>query len=1357
MRGQRIESDRKSGLERFGLERSGLSFSPWIALTLATCLGLAGLGPLASAASAQEAGLTCEADDFSNPVLDAGWQSVFLGDADPGLGGAELVDGRLRVSATGSELYHGDDHGLFVYRQAQGDFRVEVDLAEVIQDVGGQYRKACLMVRGTVGIDAGLGLRDPRLMACFVPHFPTPDVPAYQFDVRFADGAGAVELASTVTNSPEPVSFAFTRRGSKVTVSYSADGGLTWVEPVGGAGGTVEIELGDVVHAGLMVASYDPTQAFSVDFDDFRICRPDDGPPADGRMAPACDPDQGLDVIYLLDRSESMTAPFAADPTGAAGSKLDAALDALERIHGQLELRQDGTRAALITFSGVEEDPAANLASSAQVRVSLTPNLNSVGDAVRALRTESPTPLATTPTALALRETVEVLQAAADPARRPLLIWVTDGVPNIDDEGRGPDAYTLPEIYGISLKDDNQVFLPWGEIAWLGRFNGPTDTFDGEPLADSMRALEDLAALPTQPAIYGVAVHGNGIELGTYKDDLVEYGAYVSGGRSFSASSALDLQQAADSVLVDLDCGAPGTGTIGDAVWNDLNGNGHQDASEPGIAGVTLNVKDSADNPVATATTDLGGGYLIRGLAPGTYTVSVDITSLPTGIDVATFDADGLGTAHQTTVVVEAFGVDRGVDFGYRASGGGGPDVPSTTSCDIDTFDGDTGGQGLEAWTVTAIGGADQGGAELVDGQLQLTSNGSTLWDDDRFHFAYRTASGDFRVEVDVEDLIAGPARASFRKGGLMIRGGLSVRAPRLMVQYIPNLPDPPGPAGPMLQFGYRAFDGQRGQSLSFVEAPIGLPVRVAIERRGTTYSAWFSTDGGITWQQQTQGWQGGVVDLDLGEEVYVGLSVASYDTNTPMTLAFDDFAVCAPDPQLPPTPPTPQCDGDRPLDVVYALDLSGSMTGSFPGAADRVEAARDALVRLGTVLSNRGDGSRAALIVYSGDAGATDTETLENSARLLSGLTSDFGALATVLGQVGAANSSADATTTTPLALHAAVNLLADGLAPGHRPMVVLLTDGLPNVDLAGRGPYVAESELSPVTLLDASGNFLAPGQVAWQGDFIGSLGGFEGEPVAQAMAQAVGLRDLIPELQVFSLALQATSDPTELGHLLTLLASQTDGGTLSATSSAEAQAAIDAIYGVASCGAPLVPDDVPPTVLFTAPADGLCLRAGEPQTLVGRYVEPYPATGEDGEPAPLVIQLVTSDGASQSFLPAIGADGVFTVPLPHLGTASGIATALATGTDSSDNVARTSRSWTVDAETPTVRLILDGEAFGAPGAAPPAGAQPVLLGRRVAFSASVNDGPGAPPTATLTLNGAPYSAGLTATVTFRNSAAVG
>jgi hypothetical protein len=52
---------------------------------------------------------------------------------------------------------------------------------------------------------------------------------------------------------------------------------------------------------------------------------------------------------------------------------------------------------------------------------------------------------------------------------------------------------------------------------------------------------------------------------------------------------------------------------IGHRVWKDLNGNGIQDANEPGIAGVTVELFDSANKLVATTVTDFNGNYYFGG------------------------------------------------------------------------------------------------------------------------------------------------------------------------------------------------------------------------------------------------------------------------------------------------------------------------------------------------------------------------------------------------------------------------------------------------------------------------------------------------------------------------------------------------------------------------------------------------------------------------------------------------------------------------------------------------------------------------------------------------------------------------
>ena len=74
-------------------------------------------------------------------------------------------------------------------------------------------------------------------------------------------------------------------------------------------------------------------------------------------------------------------------------------------------------------------------------------------------------------------------------------------------------------------------------------------------------------------------------------------------------------------------CSPPAcTGKIGDFVWADLDGDGCQDAGEPGIPGVQVELYRgcAAGAPfVKSATTDLTGHYLFTDLCAGSYTVVI--------------------------------------------------------------------------------------------------------------------------------------------------------------------------------------------------------------------------------------------------------------------------------------------------------------------------------------------------------------------------------------------------------------------------------------------------------------------------------------------------------------------------------------------------------------------------------------------------------------------------------------------------------------------------------------------------------------------------------------------------------------
>ena len=133
-----------------------------------------------------------------------------------------------------------------------------------------------------------------------------------------------------------------------------------------------------------------------------------------------------------------------------------------------------------------------------------------------------------------------------------------------------------------------------------------------------------------------------------------------------AASDQFDDDPSDDSDDASVDVPAPSS--IGDTVFDDLDGDGVLDAGELGLSGVivrllgpgpdaTLGTAD--DVLLQTDTTDGAGAYLFAPLSAGQYRVAVDATTVPTGYV--------LTTANDPTDVTLAVGEDRlNVDLGYQ-------------------------------------------------------------------------------------------------------------------------------------------------------------------------------------------------------------------------------------------------------------------------------------------------------------------------------------------------------------------------------------------------------------------------------------------------------------------------------------------------------------------------------------------------------------------------------------------------------------------------------------------------------------------------------------------------------------------
>ncbi|MEM9496133.1 MAG: SdrD B-like domain-containing protein [Pseudomonadota bacterium] len=136
-----------------------------------------------------------------------------------------------------------------------------------------------------------------------------------------------------------------------------------------------------------------------------------------------------------------------------------------------------------------------------------------------------------------------------------------------------------------------------------------------------------------------------------------------------------------DGQTIDVDGGLvpdvvqPQTGSIGDRVWIDTDGDGIQDPGEAGAAGVTVQLKDAAGNVLRTTTTDANGNYLFDDVPAGNYSVGV---IAPNGFhftqkDASAFNANGRvftidTTAEWQSLQVRDNGANVKIGAGYNGN-----------------------------------------------------------------------------------------------------------------------------------------------------------------------------------------------------------------------------------------------------------------------------------------------------------------------------------------------------------------------------------------------------------------------------------------------------------------------------------------------------------------------------------------------------------------------------------------------------------------------------------------------------------------------------------------------------------------
>jgi len=193
----------------------------------------------------------------------------------------------------------------------------------------------------------------------------------------------------------------------------------------------------------------------------------------------------------------------------------------------------------------------------------------------------------------------------------------------------------------------------------------------------------------------------------------------IESGYGWSPVTQLELGMTEDT----WDAGMYQPVTIGNKVWDDSNGNGYQDADEPGMPNITAILMHADGEEVSRTDTDADGFYRFEGLPPGNYAVQFDIPESFSFLPPANIASDfivpedaGLLFGDMTADVNSETGVTATVevlsgetDLSFDAAIYVPVDVSGTVWDDLDA-DGiyDSGEPGVDGATLTLYDSDDQ-------------------------------------------------------------------------------------------------------------------------------------------------------------------------------------------------------------------------------------------------------------------------------------------------------------------------------------------------------------------------------------------------------------------------------------------------------------------------------------------------------------------------------------------------------------------------------------------------------------------------------------------------------------------------
>jgi hypothetical protein len=316
------------------------------------------------------------------------------------------------------------------------------------------------------------------------------------------------------------------------------------------------------------------------------------------------------------------------------------------------------------------------------------------------------------------------------------------------------------------------------------------------------------------------------------------------------------------------------------------------------------------------------------------------------------------------------------------------------------------------------------------------------------------------------------------------------------------------------------------------------------------------------------------ITGLDLGNTVWFRMNYVIGDDDCPECPICEKCKPCdpcecatatptnTPEPKPTSTPVVPtKCPDPKPVDLMYVVDVSASMDMLYPGSGTKLGAAQSAIYELNQWVKDQDNGSRVGLLTFhSAGRGRGSPPLYPTDIKLVSGFTTDIDSF-----NIKVNGLDASGATPTAAALNEITDWLPGAWDPNHLPVVILISDGVPTVDLDTY--YFGNYDVQKVDVY-ANGSPRTVDEVRDSGKMYDVYNEKAGEPLADTMLAIQNLESTMPLIDVYAVAIQAVHEGIFSDQILRYAAEHTGGEFYMVTDTTTLVESLQRAYVDSACG---------------------------------------------------------------------------------------------------------------------------------------------------------------------------------------------